>query len=47
VRALRLALQGAKAGDVCAAFQKPEEAFAALQSWVAEGWVAALDVFGG
>jgi hypothetical protein len=42
-RALRLALSHATAGEVCAAFAAPEEAFAALQSWVAEGWVAALD----
>jgi hypothetical protein len=41
-RALRLALGGATAGEVCAAFSQAEEAFAALQSWVAEGWVAAL-----
>jgi hypothetical protein len=42
-RALWLALDGATIAEVCASFELTDEAFAALQSWVAEGWVAALD----
>jgi hypothetical protein len=40
--ALRLALEGATIAEVCGSFELPDEAFSALQSWVAEGWVAAL-----
>jgi hypothetical protein len=43
VKALRLALEGAGVGDICAAFETPPEAFTAIQSWVAEQWVVALD----
>jgi hypothetical protein len=39
--ALRLARDGATLAEVCGAFGAPEPAFAALQSWLAEGWVAA------
>jgi hypothetical protein len=40
--ALRLALDGATLDEVCGSFELPDEAFSALQSWVAEGWIAAL-----
>jgi hypothetical protein len=39
-RALRLALEGAATGAVCGAFAEPQRAFQALQSWLAEGFVA-------
>lgn len=39
--ALRLALSGAPFEEVCAAFGEPARAFEALQSWLAEGWIAA------
>jgi hypothetical protein len=42
-RALCLAVDAATIGEVCASFELTDEAFAALRSWVAEGWVAALD----
>jgi hypothetical protein len=42
-RALRLAMGGSAAGDVCACFETPADAFAAIQSWVAEHWVTSLD----
>lgn len=38
--ALRKALDGASFEEVCAAFGDPAAAFAALQSWIAEGWIA-------
>jgi hypothetical protein len=44
LRALRLALGGSTIGDVCACFETPDEAFTAIQSWVAEQWVTALFV---
>jgi hypothetical protein len=40
-RAVRLALAGAPLGDVCAALDDPRRATEALQSWLAEGWIAA------
>ena len=39
-RALKLALAGAPFEEVCAAFDEPARAFEALQSWLAEGWIA-------
>lgn len=42
-KALRLARAGSTAGEVCACFETPAEAFAAIQSWVAEQWVTSLD----
>ena len=39
-RALELALKGAPFDEVCAAFGDPAAAFEALQSWIAEGWIA-------
>jgi hypothetical protein len=39
-RALRLAVEGAATGDVCGAFVEPQRAFQALQSWLAEGFIA-------
>lgn len=39
-RALGLALSGASFEDVCAAFGEPSRAYEALQSWLAEGWIA-------
>jgi hypothetical protein len=39
-RALRLAMEGASFEEVCAAFGEPAPAFEALQSWLAEGWIA-------
>ena len=39
-RALRLALDGASFEEVCTAFGDPSAAFEALQSWIAEGWLA-------
>lgn len=45
--AVERAMAGAPLADVCAAFEGREEpaqaAFAALASWLDEGWVAALD----
>ena len=40
-RAVRLALAGASLADVCAALDDPQRATEALQSWLAEGWIAA------
>ncbi|TMA30078.1 MAG: hypothetical protein E6J88_06410 [Deltaproteobacteria bacterium] len=40
-RAVRLALASAPLGDICGAFADPQRAFDTLQSWVAEGWIAA------
>lgn len=40
-RALQLALKGAPFDEVCSAFGDPRRAFEALQSWIAEGWLAA------
>jgi hypothetical protein len=42
-RAVRLALSGAPLADVCAALDDPQRATEALQSWIAEGWIAAGD----
>lgn len=46
-RGLGLALEGASLGQVCAAFSAEEDpaaaAFAALASWLDEGWVAGLE----
>jgi len=39
-RALRKAIEGASFEDVCNAFGDPTAAFEALQSWIAEGWIA-------
>ena len=39
-RALRLALDGATFEEICAAFGEPARAYEALQSWLAEGWIA-------
>jgi hypothetical protein len=41
-RALQLALGGAPLGEICGAFGESQAAFAALQSWLAEGWIAAI-----
>lgn len=41
-RAVRLALSGEPLAAVCGAFDDAEAAFAALQSWLAEGLVAAV-----
>jgi hypothetical protein len=45
--ALERAAAGAPLADVCAAFEgreaPAEEAFAALASWLDEGWVAAIE----
>ncbi|HET7785053.1 MAG TPA: DNA-binding domain-containing protein [Myxococcales bacterium] len=40
-RALALAIAGASFAEVCGAFADAPAAYAALQSWVAEGWVTA------
>jgi hypothetical protein len=40
-RALGLALSGASFAEICGAFPDAQAAYAALQSWIAEGWVAA------
>jgi hypothetical protein len=40
-RALRLALAGEPLGEICGALGEPQAAFAALQSWLAEGWISA------
>lgn len=40
LRALRLALAGASFEEICGAFGEPARAFEALQSWLAEGWLA-------
>lgn len=40
-RALELALGGASFAEICGAFADAPAAYAALQSWIAEGWVAA------
>ena len=40
LRALRLALEGAPFEEICGAFDEPARAFEALQSWLAEGWMA-------
>ena len=40
-RALALAIGGASFAEVCGAFSDAPTAYAALQSWIAEGWVAA------
>jgi hypothetical protein len=40
-KALRLALDGEPLGEICGAFGESQAAFAALQSWLAEGWIAA------
>ena len=40
LRALRLALGGASFEEICGAFDEPARAFEALQSWLAEGWMA-------
>lgn len=42
-RAVRLALASAPLADVCAALDDPQRATEALQSWLAEGWIAAGD----
>jgi hypothetical protein len=42
-RAVRLALAGAPLADVCAALDDPQRATEALQSWLAEGWIAAAN----
>ena len=39
-RALQLAIDGADFAAVCGAFGDPARAFTALQSWIAEGWIA-------
>ncbi len=39
-QALRLAIGGASFEEVCAVFGDPARAFEALQSWLAEGWIA-------
>ena len=39
-RALQKAIEGASFEDVCNAFGDPAAAFEALQSWIAEGWIA-------
>jgi hypothetical protein len=39
-RALRLALEGAATYAVCGAFTEPQRAFLALQSWLAEAFIA-------
>jgi len=40
-RALQLALKGAPFDEICSAFGDAHRAFEALQSWIAEGWLAA------
>ena len=40
LRALRLAQGGAPFAEICGAFGEPARAFEALQSWLAEGWMA-------
>jgi hypothetical protein len=40
-RALALAMSGASFVEVCGAFGEPARAYQALQSWIAEGWIAA------
>jgi hypothetical protein len=40
-RALELALGGAGFVEICGAFPDAETAYAALRSWIAEGWLAA------
>jgi hypothetical protein len=42
-QALRLALEGEPLGEICGAFGEPALAFEALQSWLAEGWIAAVE----
>lgn len=42
LRALRLALEGAPFEEICGSFGEPARAFEALQSWLAEGWMARL-----
>ena len=42
-RAVRLALAGSPLADVCAALEDPQRATEALQSWLAEGWIAAAN----
>ena len=42
-RALRLAQARATLAEVCAPFETPDKAFAALRSWVSEGWLVSLD----
>ena len=42
-QALRLALEGEPLGEICGAFGEPAPAFEALQSWLAEGWIAAVE----
>src|SRR5262249_54025751 len=42
-RALRRAIDGASFEEICGEFGDPARAFAALQSWIAEGWLAAQD----
>jgi len=32
---------GEPLGEICGAFGEPQAAFAALQSWLAEGWICA------
>jgi hypothetical protein len=41
-RALRLAIGGGTIGEICGAFEDPQAAFTAIQSWVAEGWIVSL-----
>ena len=40
LHALRLAVAGATFEEICATFGEPTRAFEALQSWLAEGWMA-------
>src|SRR4051812_9500742 len=40
-RALKLAIDGGTFEQVCACFDDAPAAFEALQSWLAEGWIAA------
>ena len=40
VRALQAAIDGATFEQVCECFGEPARAFEALQSWLAEGWIA-------
>jgi hypothetical protein len=40
LRALELAMAGAPFDEICATFGEPARAFEALQSWLAEGWIA-------
>jgi hypothetical protein len=39
-RAVRLALGAAPVAEICAALEDPQRATEALQSWLAEGWIA-------